>query len=818
MSISYRARSLAIASLIFVALCLFSWLVARFETERREHHLRDQVGQQVLVVMSALQAELNANVFLANGMAAHVVVQDGGINDDDQGMLHALHEYGRNIRNIGLAPGNRIATIYPLEGNEAAIGLYYPDIPSQWPAVQKAIERRATTMAGPIKLRQGGTGLISRTPVFLSDGSYWGVISLVLDVPGLLASANLSEEINGIAFAVRGTDGLGANGAVFFGDAGLFGQDSVVLDVPIPGGLWQVAARPLAGWQGQGIARYYLIAGIGLSFLLSVLAHILLHSRLRLMESERQTAALINASMDPACLVTPKGEIVTSNQAMAERFGQSLEAFLGSNIFDHMPESVRERRRNFVHNVAVTHQTHLFSDQRDGMHLEHSVYPVENAEGQVTHVGIYSRDVTSHVILQQHYKSQMLQLDTILSCSSIGIALVRDRVLVWCNEAMAQLFGYTVDEMCGHNTSVFYPSEDEYQQLGKQAYAELAKGERYAFERLMKHKDGRLFWARMMGKQLSQDDPADGSIWTFEDVTARKATEAELSLAANVFHQANQAIMVTDVDGTILSVNESFTRITGYSRGEILGLTPRVLKSKHQDAAFYARFWNCLRDDGHYEGELWNRRKSGEVFLAWQNISAVRDADGAIIRYVSLFSDVTETRAEDQRLRHLASHDALTDLPNRVLLNDRLDHALGLVGRNNAQLAVLFLDLDGFKKVNDTLGHDCGDELLREIARRLLDTVRACDTVSRLGGDEFVVLLENPTDRAEVERVANRIIAEINRPIPLNGVNTHVGTSVGIALYGENGISAEALLAHADSAMYAAKKGGKNTFRFDKAA
>lgn len=818
MPISYRARSLAVAGLTFVALCLFGWLVARFEMERRAHHLREQVGQKTIVVMSALQAELNANVFLANGMAAHIVVQDGRINNDDQGLLRALHEYGRNIRNIGLAPGNRIASIYPLEGNESAIGLYYPDIPAQWPAVQKAIERRATTMAGPVKLRQGGIGLISRTPVFLSDGAYWGVISLVLDVPGLLASAKLSAEIDGIAYAVRGGDGLGAEGAVFLGDANLFSQDSVVLDIPIPGGMWQVAARPVTGWQAEGVARYYLVAGGGISILLSVLAYFLLHSRLRLMESERQTAALINASMDPACLVTPTGEIITSNQAMAERFGQGLGAFLGSNIFDHMPESVRERRRNFVRNVAVTHQPHLYSDQRDGMHLEHSVYPVENAEGQVTHVGIYSRDVTSHVILQQHYKSQMLQLDTILSCSSIGIALVRDRVLVWCNEAMAQLFGYSVAEMCGNNTSVFYPSDDDYRQLGQQAYAELANGERYTFERLMKHKDGCLFWARMMGKQLSQEDPAAGSIWTFEDVTARKATEAELSLAANVFHQANQAIMVTDVDGTILSVNDSFTRITGYKRGEILGQTPRVLKSNHHDAAFYARFWSSLRDHGHYEGELWNRRKSGEAFLAWQNISAVRDADGKIIRYVSLFSDVTDTRAEDQRLRHLASHDALTDLPNRVLLNDRLEHALSQVQRNNGHLAVLFLDLDGFKKVNDTLGHDCGDDLLREIARRLLDTVRACDTVSRLGGDEFVVLLENPADRAEVEAVARRIIAEINLPIPLHGVDAHVGTSVGIALHGENGTSAEALLAHADAAMYAAKKGGKNTFRFDKAA
>jgi len=818
LSIAYRPRSLAISVLIFAALAALSWLTAWLDLERREHLLRERVGQKALSAMTALQAELNANVFLANGMAAHVVVQDGALDNDDPGMLHLLRQYGRNIRNIGLAPGNRIAMVYPLEGNESAIGLYYPDLPSQWPAVKLAIERRETTMAGPVTLRQGGTGLISRTPVFMPDGSYWGVVSLVLDLHGLLSSAKVTQERDGVSFALRGVDGKGADGAVFFGDAALFTMDSILLDIGIPGGSWQVAARPTQGWRREAAGSPYLVGGLALSFLLTLLAHSVLKGRLRLRESERQTAALINASMDSACLVTPQGDVIAANQALAERFGRQVDEIVGANLFDLFPESVRERRRAILADVAASHRPHLFSDQRDGLYLEHSVYPVENADGAVTHVGVYSRDVTSHVVLQQHYKSQMLQLDAILACSGIGIALVRDRVLVWCNEAMAKLFDDSVAEMCGKNTETFYPDPADYQEFGARAYPHLAKGERYVFERLMRRKDGQLFWARMMGKQLSQDDAGAGSIWTFEDVTARKLAEAELSLAANVFHQANQAIMVTDVDGTILSVNESFTRVTGYERQEILGQTPRMLKSNHHDAAFYARFWGCLRNQGHYEGELWNRRKSGEAFLAWQNISAVRDADGKVIRYVSLFSDVTEARAEDQRLRHLASHDALTDLPNRVLMNDRLDHALGLVQRNGGMLAVLFLDLDGFKKVNDTLGHDCGDDLLREIARRLLAAIRVSDTVSRLGGDEFVVLLENPADRAEVERVAARIIEEVNRPIMLNGVDAHVGTSVGIALHGENGTTAEALLAHADAAMYAAKKGGKNTFRFDKAA
>ncbi|EME68650.1 diguanylate cyclase [Paramagnetospirillum caucaseum] len=758
---------------------------------------------------------MNANVFLANGMVAHIVAQNGIVGDGADRALQALHQYGRHIRNIGIAPDNRISKVYPPEGNQAAIGLYYPDVPSQWPSVKLAIETRSTVMAGPLTLRQGGAGVISRTPVFFADGRYWGVISIVLDLDSVLRSAGLVTEEQGISFALRGVDGKGADGAAFFGDDRLFGKGALFFDARVPGGTWQLAAMPSAGWRGDDTYLHALEGGaIAVSLALSFALFGYLRSRQRLAESEMRTAALINASLDAACLLTTEGVVLAANQALAARFQVARDDLIGKCIYDLMPEPVRQNRRDAVAAVVATRRPRHFPDQRDGLFLDNSIHPVDDGHGATAFIAVYSRDVTGHVTLQQRYFDKMQQLDAILACSSIGIALVKKREQIWCNQAMADIFGYAAGEMNGQSTRMLYPSDGDYELLGRTAYDTLLRGERFGIERQMRHKDGHLLWARMWGKLLSPDDPEAGSIWTFEDVSERKEAEAQSALAASVFHETSQGIIVTDPEGHILSVNEAFTRITGYSREEAVGQTPRLMKSNHQDRGFYENFWRKLTEEGRFEGELWNRRKDGEAFLVWQTVSAILDSAGKTLRYVALFSDVTDVRRDDQRIRHIAFHDALTDLPNRILLRDRLEHALATAGRSHSTVALMFLDLDGFKAVNDTLGHDVGDYVLKEVAARLVDVVRTTDTVSRLGGDEFVVLLENPNGRDEIIEIANRIITGINRPMVFGQKTAQVGTSIGIGIFPDDGDNAEALLGNADTAMYSAKKAGKNGYRF----
>ncbi len=289
---------------------------------------------------------------------------------------------------------------------------------------------------------------------------------------------------------------------------------------------------------------------------------------------------------------------------------------------------------------------------------------------------------------------------------------------------------------------------------------------------------------------------------------------ARLRVWAKVFESGTEAMLITDPASRIIEVNDTFTRITGYTRDEAVGQTPRLLNSGHHDAAFYRAMWESLTRTGAWAGEIWNRRKDGSVYPEWLSITAAHDENGQITNYVSAFSDISERKAYEVRLRHLAEYDPLTKLPNRTLLRDRLTHAIGLAARKGGKIAVLFLDLDRFKNINDSLGHAIGDQMLIEAARRLRSAVRGSDTVSRLGGDEFVVLLTELETPDHAAHVAEKLLQVVAEPFSLEGHELNVTPSIGIALFPEDGADPDALLKNADTAMYHAKENGRNNFQF----
>ena len=340
-------------------------------------------------------------------------------------------------------------------------------------------------------------------------------------------------------------------------------------------------------------------------------------------------------------------------------------------------------------------------------------------------------------------------------------------------------------------------------------------GEKQHFERTLTKADGSLghTWANYI-PDIDDQGNVIGFFVMVTDVSPLKAAEIELKLAASIIHSTTEGIMVTDGNGVIQSVNPAFTDITGYTAAQAIGQTPRMLKSGRHEPAFYAAVWHDVESKGHWEGETWNRRQGGEVFLVWQSITLLRESGDAPTRYVSVFNDITELWRKDERLRHLAFHDALTNLPNRLLLQERLQQLIAMTEREQRNVAVLFLDLDRFKFVNDTLGHGIGDELLQAVAQKLQALVRLSDTVARLGGDEFIVLLDNPASQDEVTHIARRIIDTLNEPMTFRGQVTQIGTSIGIAMHPVDGETADQLIKNADTAMYAAKAAGKNTFRF----
>ncbi len=287
-----------------------------------------------------------------------------------------------------------------------------------------------------------------------------------------------------------------------------------------------------------------------------------------------------------------------------------------------------------------------------------------------------------------------------------------------------------------------------------------------------------------------------------------------LRLAATAFESAFEAIMVTNADNIIESVNPAFTIMTGFSAHEVIGKKPSLLSSGRHDSQFYQALHQCLATSGRWQGEVWNQRRNGEIFVEWLTINVVKNRTGTIDNYVAVFSDITNRKAAEERMRFLAQHDALTSLPNRALLTDRLVRAIAHAERNSKKLAVIFLDLDDFKKVNDSLGHNAGDQMLQIVAQRLTICVRAEDTVARLGGDEFIVLLEDVGSEENVRMVAEKITYSLAQPMTVEGHAMQISTSVGISLYPDHGTHPAQLIKNADTAMYKAKADGCNKFHF----
>lgn len=284
----------------------------------------------------------------------------------------------------------------------------------------------------------------------------------------------------------------------------------------------------------------------------------------------------------------------------------------------------------------------------------------------------------------------------------------------------------------------------------------------------------------------------------------------EERISADVFEHALNCIVVTDAKARIIKVNPSFTAVTGYAPQEVIGQNPRILKSGRQDEAFYQKFWEALLTAGKWQGDIWNKRKSGELYAERLNISCVRDEHGQIQNYVAIFSDITERKRREATMTHQAQHDGLTGLPNRLLFRDRVAQALALARRGQYPLAVMFLDLDKFKQVNDTYGHNAGDELLRQVALRIRGAVREADTVARLSGDEFTVLLPQVQDADAALAVADKILEASTEPYLLGERVVHrVTTSVGVALFPLHGDDADTLMQKADQAMYRVKRLGR---------
>jgi diguanylate cyclase (GGDEF)-like protein/PAS domain S-box-containing protein len=570
----------------------------------------------------------------------------------------------------------------------------------------------------------------------------------------------------------------------------------------------------------------------------------------------RNQQALLNAIQESTFLMEKDGTLLVINEVGAQRLNATPEALVGKNIYELLPPEVAQARKARFEHIARTGMPETFEDERAGRHFLNTIYPIFDVGGEVSRFSIYADDVSQQRRVQaiealfsdinQKVLAGVLQSDLLhFICNEVARLFELD--LIWLGrkepdgavsimtyagaaagyvEGLKQLGvrwddtpqgrGGTGTAIRSGHMQVLNPSNP-----GFQVWRELAH--EYNFQSMM------AIPLLIRGEVYGAFTLYSGRPDTFDTVAAdllvgistriSVALEAamdqqQIRLLSSALAAAGTGVMITSARGVIKWVNPAFAKLSGYSKEELIGQTPRLLKSGQHSDEYYQTMWETISRGESWNSETVEQAKNGDLYTVSQTITPMLDEGGETTHFIAVYEDITEQKQAQKRIEYLAHFDALTGLPNRTLFYDRLDQALSLAKRNDGGVALLFMDLDGFKQVNDTMGHHAGDLLLIGVAERLRQSIRESDTVARLGGDEFTVILNDAHEQHSVARIAEKIIASLAQPFDLEGSEARIGVSIGIARYSEEASTEDELVKNADQAMYAAKSAGKNTYRF----
>jgi diguanylate cyclase (GGDEF)-like protein/PAS domain S-box-containing protein len=572
---------------------------------------------------------------------------------------------------------------------------------------------------------------------------------------------------------------------------------------------------------------------------------------------ERNLRALLDATQESAILMERNGTILTINQIGAKRLHGSVDEVVGKNIYDLIPPDLAKVRRERNENSLLQGEPSVQEDEREGMRLLTTFYPVVDANGEINRVALYSADVTERRLLEAiedlfatinqrvledvppeqileficAQVVELFQLDlawvgrkemdgtvTMLTASGrslqyaqrIGISGIR-----WDENPLGQ--GPTGTAIRTGQNTVFSVNDAAFQrwsgiaqEFGIQSVLGiplLVHGVTFGAFTMYSHVTSAFEDASVMKRLVGIASRVSMALEAAMDMQQIRLLSTALSSAAN-------AVLVTDAQGRIQWINAAFTRLSGYSPEEAIGQTPRLLKSGQQEDVYYQTLWQSIN-----KGEVWcsetvEKNKEGSLYTVMQTITPLTDINGKITHFIAIHEDITEQKRTQERIKHMAHYDTLTGLPNRALFFDRLRYSLSKAKRTGNGVALLYMDLDGFKQVNDRMGHHAGDLLLIEVASRLAKCLRESDTVARLGGDEFTIVLNDVHKNEYVSAVATKIIETISVPFDLEGQQVRIGISIGVARYTDEASNEDCLIKCADQAMYEAKMSGKNTYRF----
>ena len=542
-------------------------------------------------------------------------------------------------------------------------------------------------------------------------------------------------------------------------------------------------------------------------------------------EKNEQWLNIIMNSMGDGVITTDFDGNVTHINPVAEGLTGWLESeakgLTLKSIFPIIDASTREPIANPVDKVISTGETVYLSNHttliaKDGTEYQiaDSAAPIRDADNNILGMVLVFNDVTENYQIREILNRSLQRLSLHWQDTPLGIIEWNtDFELLDLNPAAEQIFGFSKAEIQGQHVTRNILPESARETVEKVWINLLANtGGKYSLNENLT-KDGRTILSEWYNTPLvNQEDEVIGVSSLVIDITEKQIAEEKLKLSAKVFSETNEGITITNAKGIILDVNPAFCKITGYSREEVIGQNPSILNSGKQSSVFYAEMWQTLNKYGHWQGEIWNRKKNGTLYAELLSISSIFDEEGNILHFVGIFSDITRSKKQQETLKQMAHYDVLTKLPNRVLLADRFILALAHSKRQENLLAVCFLDLDNFKPVNDIYGHETGDLLLIEVAERIKANIRIEDTVSRQGGDEFALLLGDIESFPQCELMLKRILESLAQPYVIDEQSHSISASIGVSLYPKDDADFDTLLRHADQAMYQAKLAGRNRY------
>jgi diguanylate cyclase (GGDEF)-like protein/PAS domain S-box-containing protein len=781
----YTALSFLLTLAVCAAFAAVSWQARALHEQKNAEVIAANQG-------SVLQERLSHSLSATYALASVLRQGKGKIAGFDALAADMLIQYD-GISSLQLARKGVISSVVPLAGNEKALGHDLLKDPRRNKQARLAISTHKLTLAGPFELLQGGVAVIGRLPVFLPDAfgahSFWGFTTALIRIPDLLTASTLGRLRDaGYDYQLSHLDPDTGRRIVFAGSTAAQLTDPVQRPIEVPNGSWLLSIAPAHGWtEPVSIPK-----GAGM-LLLAAFAALLAYTILRQPILLRRVVAVRThelAQMNRDL----KFEIVQRERA--QKAGAQISRLY--NLRSHTNGAIVRMagRRQLLQEIC-----HIA--------VEHGGFPLakiallDGATETWSWVSRYGADVA------------LPECELSRVCTRSESDAAHDARLRVCRSGHAD----------PHNE--FYPHpHPDFQAVSPVCPDALAVG--FASHVMLQLHSGK----RVIGMfslyayeanffdaaQLRLlEDMADDISFALDNIAheeLRKLGEQNLRKLSRAVEQSANAVLITDRDGIIEYINPWFTKITGYSSDEIVGKNPSILKSEATHPETHRRLWDTLLSGKEWHGELHNTKKNGEPYWCLEAISPIKNEAGEVTHFVAITEDISERKQTEQTIQHLAFHDTLTGLPNRRLFRDRLNQAVAAWPRNKVAFALMLLDLDHFKNVNDTLGHDAGDELLKIISERLDGSIRKGDTLARMGGDEFALLALDIVHPEDVAHLAEKLQAILRKPINVLGRELYVSTSMGITIYPDDSHDVDGLIKNADIALYRAKDLGRDKFQF----